>query len=160
MASDEWLGTAVCDADWQEVVAAADHAGHQAARMLAGRCSSWELCRAGQVWVCVSPVESPLATWLWRSGRGEVFEDREVRIVVTLETAEFDPVATPGSKSRSLLLRHAYAAAFASVLAYECGAVAVVRTVPDRHFMPTSPAQPRPDVHSGHQDQPPIRSAR
>lgn len=66
---DDWLATAVWDEKWHNVVDMADRAGRQAARMLAGRCSSWELRQGGQVGICVAPPDSPLATWLWPSGR-------------------------------------------------------------------------------------------
>lgn len=141
-------GSAVCDGDWDELLNAARGAGRQAARMLARRCRAWELGRTGKVWVSVGPTDSPLATWLWRAGRAENWAGGEIAVPISLDSGALATAAEPAVKARSLLVREAYARAWASVVAQECAAITSVHTEPDpdpvRHAITYIPAQPRP----------------
>lgn len=112
-------------------VAAAESAGRHAARMVARRYSPWKLGSGGQVGVRVTPLDAPVARWLWRTGRGQVVEDRAVQVPVVLTSADLDGAPSPASNARALLVLQAYATAYANVLVYECGVVATVRIAPE-----------------------------
>lgn len=100
--------------------------------MRAQRCYAWELGRTGQVWVCAGPTESPLVTWLRQAGRTETCaNDTGVDVPITLAAHVLLSAVSAEVKARSLLVRGAYARAWASVLAHECGAITIVHTLPE-----------------------------
>lgn len=125
---------------WQELVDAAEAAACRAGQRLAARCSIGELRRTGRAWVHVEPLDSPVASWLYRSGYGSCSASQDgVMIPVELGVTELHPAAEAAQKARSLLVAQAYANAYCSVLAEEAGVTAtpvierdrpsVVRTV-------------------------------
>ncbi|MBA8824938.1 hypothetical protein FHX42_002285 [Saccharopolyspora lacisalsi] len=128
-----------CD-EWRELIVAADAAGRWAARQLARRCSAWHLGRLGSVEIHVEPLDSPVAAWLHSTGQAVATEaSTGVLIPCTITAADLDPAEDTASKARSLLVAHAYAVAYCSLLADEAGVAAEIRIVPD-----SMPQQPHP----------------
>ncbi len=119
----------MADCDWRELIRAAESAGRWAARETARRCSTWDLGRAGRVWVRVEPLVSPVATWLCRHGYGEA-SGTGVDVAIATTAADLDRVADAERKARSILVRRAYASAYSTVLAEEAGVAARLVTVP------------------------------
>lgn len=132
--------------DWEDLVIAAESAGRQSARELAQRCTPWELGRTGQVWVRVQPADSPVATWLYCTGRSTL-DEQGALVVITPEAGELASAGSPESKARSLLVRRAYAEAYCTVLVQEAGVMAEVLTLPDQY--------PRPETHTDAAESPP-----
>ncbi len=125
----EFVAPGSAPGDWDGLLVAADAAGRQAARMLAQRCGPWELGRTGRVWVALAP--SPLATRLDSIGRTETATADEVHVPIVLGSAALAPQHNAAAKARSLLVREAYARAWASTLTQECGAFTSVYSTPD-----------------------------
>ncbi|MGW0891572.1 hypothetical protein [Saccharopolyspora sp. NPDC002578] len=114
-----------CD-EWQQLITAAECAGRRAARQLAVKCSTEHLAREGNVTVHVEPAESPAALWLGSRGRAD-FTDTGALVPVTITEGDLRPARQAAAKARSLLVHHAYATAFCTVLAEEAGVTAEVR---------------------------------
>lgn len=128
-----------CD-EWHTLIVAADAAGRWAARQLARSCSAWHLGRIGGIDIHVEPFDSPVATWLHSTGQAVAAETRTgVLIPVAVTAADLHPVAEAADKARSLLVAHAYAVAYSSVLADEAGVATEIRIVVDT----LSPSQQR-----------------
>ncbi|MBA8824833.1 hypothetical protein FHX42_002180 [Saccharopolyspora lacisalsi] len=117
--------------DWEDLVIAAESAGRQSARELAQRCTAWELGRTGQVWVQVQPADSPVASWLYSTGRS-IRDDQGALVSISLSPHDFPSASAPVAKARSLLVRRAYAEAYCNVLIQEAGVIAEVLTLPDQ----------------------------
>ncbi len=131
--------------DWEDLVVAAESAGRQSARELAQRCTTWELGRTGQVWVQVQPAESPVASWLYSTGRS-IRDDRGALVSISLSPHDFPSTSTPVTKARSLLVRRAYAEAYCNVLVQEAGVIAEVLTLPDQASSRDSEAAPGKEI--------------
>ncbi|MHA6800065.1 hypothetical protein [Bounagaea algeriensis] len=125
--------------EWHELVTAAEAAGRWSARELAQRCTSWQLGRAGTVHVQVEPLESPVATWLYLTGRGR-YQGARVITPVFVTAKELRPAPEAAEKVNSLLVRRAYASAYCSVLAEQAGVATEIVTAP---ILPSAPETDR-----------------
>lgn len=123
MADDMWMDEpALLHCVWRELI---ETAGCQAGRELATRCAPDELRESGDAWIHVEPVDSPVASWLYRNGYGSVTESHEgVLVPVRLDAARLSLAEEAARKARSLLVAQAYAHAYCSVLAEEAGVTA------------------------------------
>lgn len=126
--ADHASGVAQPSDEWRALVRAAESAGRWAARELACCCSLRHLARAGSVNVDVGPIESPVVVWLYNHGYGALTPTGLV-LPVTVTVEDLQPAIWAAEKAESLLVRHAYAAAFCTVLAEEAGVAAEIRYV-------------------------------
>lgn len=125
-----------CD-EWEDLHRAACAAGEWAARELLKRCSAWQLGRHGQARVHVEPGDSPVAVWLHQHGHATLTEaDTSVRQDVALSSRHARPCPPAPGEPASVLVSHAYAAAYCTVLAEEAGVTTTVEIT-------TSPAPRR-----------------
>lgn len=137
-------GSAIlCDGNWEDIIIAAEAAGRLAAQELALRCDASELARSGEVEVDVGPAGSPVAGWLICTQRAIRSDDGTALVTIDLEGADIAPAASADRKSRSLLVRQAYSAAYCTVLAEEAGVVTERRVIAETSVPADLPA-PRP----------------
>lgn len=115
-----------CD-EWHQLIVAAETAGRWAARELALRCSAWHLGRTGSIEVSVEPLISPVAGWLHHTGKAVTETDTGVLVPVSVTAADLFPAEDAASKARSLLVAHAYAGAYCTLLAEEAGVATEIR---------------------------------
>ncbi|GAB2733883.1 hypothetical protein GCM10027174_03270 [Salinifilum aidingensis] len=118
-------------AEWEQLLRAAHAAGKWAAGELARRCSSRHLLlgRAGTVSVLIGAAESPVAAWLLERGQGWL-RGEHVAVPITVDPRDLHPAADAAEKACSLLVAHAYAAAYSTVLVQEAGVDADVAVEP------------------------------
>lgn len=79
----------------------------------------------------MEPLSAPVATWLHRHGYGRATESGTgVDVAISTTAADLGTVPEAELKARSVLVRRAYACAYATVLAEEAGVGALLVTVP------------------------------
>ena len=132
-----------CD-EWHELIVAAQAAGRWAASELARRCSVWHLGRTGRIAIHIEPLGSPVASWLHHTGRAVSTEtDTGVLVPVRVTAADLYPADEAVAKADSLLVAHAYAVAYCSLLADEAGVATEIRII--AHSLPSIPRRfPQP----------------
>ncbi|MHA6803627.1 hypothetical protein [Salinifilum ghardaiensis] len=130
-----------CD-EWHNILTAADSAGRWAARQLACRCSLSALSRGGTVHLQLEPLDSSVVTWLHHHEYGTIASGC-LLMPVTVSPVALHPALQAQAKSASLLVRHAYATAFSTVLAEQAGAVAEIRFPDEQVSAPQHSLSPR-----------------
>ena len=116
-----------CD-EWHELVVAAGAAGRWAARQFARRYSAAHLALLGHIDVHIGPLASPVAHWLQSTGQAVVAENQSgVFVPIVLTAADLRPTEDAWRKSRSLLVAHAYAVAYTTVLGDDAGVATDIR---------------------------------
>lgn len=109
------------DCDWHDLVRAATAAGRRSAAELARNRTPERLARTGTVTIHIEPGSNPVAGWLCRHGEARLNDDQTVSLPIRLTPSDLGPIPDAVRKANALLVRHAYAAAFATVLTDEAG---------------------------------------
>lgn len=115
-----------CD-EWEGLHRAACAAGRWAAGDLMKRCSAWQLSREGQASVHIEPADSPVAAWLVQNRHATLTDaGTGVRQDFVLGSRHAEPRPPVAGEPASVLVSHAYAAAYCTVLAEEAGVTTTV----------------------------------
>lgn len=138
-----------CD-EWHKLIVAAEAAGRWAASELARRSSVWHLGRTGNITIHIEHLASPVASWLHHTGRAVPTKtDTGVLVPVQVTAASLYPADEAVAKAGSLLVAHAYAVAYCSLLGDEAGVATEIRiasrsvsNVPRRFPQPRRPRTP------------------
>lgn len=124
--------TAIFPAEPDELMCAAAAAGRWSATRFALICSAAQPGLAGTALIHLEPADGPIAVLLHRQGLGHISTPPRVMIVpIVLSAADLGGIAGAARMARVLLVRHAYAAAYSTVLARQAGVRTEIRLATD-----------------------------
>ncbi|MHA6803648.1 hypothetical protein [Salinifilum ghardaiensis] len=135
-----------CD-EWSQLIVAAEAAGREAARQLAQRSPCSQLGRRGTASIEVTPIDSPVAAWLYETDRAlPTATDSGVVLPLPVTAEDLAPAANAAEKAHTLRIARAYASAYATVLEEEAGVTTEIHLL--ARLMPLPQQRTEPPARS------------